>query len=139
MTDEQIENEELELLKMEAEDMGIKFRSDIGIKALQGKIADADVKEVEDDLNKHDEVEVEEPEVEIEIESEKVDDAPQDISEGEAWVDRVAMTMLIKGHGQRNVLLRACTKAGVTREDGYAKFNAAKGKSMRERLLKIFE
>jgi len=143
MGDEQNENEELEMLKMEAEDLKIKFRSDIGIEALQRKIANAEIEAIEDDLTESDEVVVESPEVEIEIESDPEPVKPKqqipDISEGEAWVDRVAMTMLVKGHGQRNVLLRACTKAGVTRAEGYEKFTAAKGKTMRERLIAIFE
>lgn len=129
-------NEEFELLKMEAEELGVKFRSDIGQEKLQERvnaaIADVDMTE--------DESEVEPKEAEVKIESDpEPEPVEQDVSEGEAWVDRVAMAMLNKGHGQRNVLLRACTKAGIGRVEGYEKFTAAKGKTMRERLIAMFE
>lgn len=139
-------NEEFELLKRDAQEMGVKFRSDIGQDKLQERvdaaIADADVPKDARDSDNDDMVEYEKDktvDAEPALENGFDPEVEQDISEEETWVDRVAMVMLNRGHGQRNVLLRTCRKAGLNRRDGYAKFVSAKGNSMRERLLAIFK
>jgi len=71
-------------------------------------------------------VEVEETAVVVETEAVAAD-----------WVTSVGMVLLKKGHSQKNVLLRACDAAGLSRDEGVLRFVGAKG-TMVDKLNAIF-